>query len=125
MVANADLAAMLDHTCTVYRPSETVSGMVTQEGLALSSTGLALHIQTIGRDDVARGYGYQDSGDHLAFFQSTANVQRGDLIRPDAGPWSGENFWVRGPFDDTDIVGIEHLALLVEFTDESLTLPSS
>lgn len=124
---NPDLAAMLDQICTIYRSTEGVEGMVTKMGtLSAVSTGVSchLHVQTFRgqRDDVARGYGYQDVGDHWWFGQSTEDAVRGDLIRMTSGPYSGQNFWVRGPVDDTDVDYIEHLCLGVEYTDETLTL---
>jgi hypothetical protein len=119
MTVNPDLAFLLDQTTKVFRPTEATVDMVTQENLALNSTGLACHIQAVNRDDIARGYGYQDVGSHWAFYQSTAPVQRGDLVQPKDGPWTGQNFWVRGPADDTDVAWIDHLCMKLEFTDES------
>lgn len=122
-MANPDLADMLDQFCTIYRSTEGVEGMVTKQGtLTATSTGVACHVQAVSRDDVARGYGYQDVGDHWWFAQSTIGIQRGDMVKLTSGPWSGDHFWARGPVDNTNVVGIEHLCWSIEYTDETLTL---
>lgn len=117
MPTNPVLNSLLDQTATVFRPTETVTGGVTEQTLA-ASTGVETHVQALTPDEAPRGYGYEELGDYQAFFNSTSDVAQGDLVQPEDGPYSGKNFWIRALFK-SEVVGIEHTMANLEFTTES------
>lgn len=118
MTVNPDL--LLNHSLTVLRPTETVTNGVTV--LTYSSTTVAAQaasVQPITPAEVQRDWGVEERGTHQVFFNSTAPMLIGDLLKQASGPYpSGMKWWVRGllPYN---YPGGEHLRGLLEATQQS------
>lgn len=123
MTYNPDLACLLNTTVVVLVPTETTVNMVTTETYS-ASTGIATQIQPLRPDETARAYGYEAVGAwYQAFFQSTAPVAVGDLLRVESHGGSttasfvGFKFWLRGFEDDAVWPGINHKLAHLELTE--------
>jgi len=120
MAVNPDLAAMLDHTVTVFRPTETVVNGVTH--LAFSSTVIgskAAHIQPVSPAEVQRTWGQELVGTHQVFLNSTVAVARGDLLKQTAGPYPSGTKWFVEALRPYTTAGGQHTRALLKLTTES------
>lgn len=119
MVVNPDLLYLLDQTCKVFRPVESTTSMVTKQNLALNESGVPCQIQAKSAFERSLGMGVEEAGDYWGFYHSTGDVQVGDLVQGQTGPYTGKNFWVRGFGTNTDWEGIEHLMAELHLTPVS------
>lgn len=117
MATNPALSWILDQSCNVFSPTETVTRGRTDITLS-KSTGVACHVQALTPDEAPRGFGYEEMGDYQCFFHSTEDVEQGDLVQPTNGPYSGKNFWVRA-IHKSETVYAEHAMANLELTQQS------
>ncbi len=63
MVVNPDLIYMLDQSCTVLRPAESVGSMVTKQNLAVQVASEPCHIQAKSPTELVLGMGVEQRGE--------------------------------------------------------------
>lgn len=85
------VAALLDQECTIWRPTESV-GTLRSVDRAWDDTGrtgvaIAIQVRTRGGEILARRPGGElVTSQYLAFLETGADVEEGDIIEHTAGP---------------------------------------
>lgn len=81
--------SLLDHTCTIYRPTESTNALREKaNSYASIATGQPLTVQLDQLDRQDEGAGEQPTGQGDGFMSVGANVQAEDVIVLTSGPES-------------------------------------